>query len=267
MPVIGIDNERCNGCNICLTTCVVFRPDKENHKVIFNDPDGFCNSCGKCIARCPQDAILHDIDDDSYEFEGVNHLEKIITYDAIYKFVRAHRSVRLYKDKNVEKDKLQKMFEVMRYAPTGGNLRSERFVVISDPLIIKKLNNAVVEQLNKNKEMHEQYGKLFERISKIFKSPVFFDAPHIVFVESDEDSEFEANNIGIVITYGRLAAQSLGLGTCWNGWTQIAMHDNPEIKKIVNLTGKRVGVYMVGYPAVKFFRAPPRSQKSIRGLE
>jgi len=267
MPVTGIDIEKCNGCNICLTTCVVFRPDKENQKVIFNDPDGFCNACGKCIARCPQDAILHDIDDDSYEFEGVNHPETIISYDEIYKFIRAHRSIRLYKGKQVEKEKLHKMFEVMRYAPTGGNLRSERFSIISDPIIIKKLSDAVVDQLNKNQEMHEQYGKLFERISRIFKSPVFFDAPHVVFVESDENTDMEANNIGIIVTYGRLAAQSLGVGTCWNGWTQIAMRDNQEIKKIANLTGKRVGVFMLGYPAVKFFRSPPRSKKSIKGLD
>jgi nitroreductase/NAD-dependent dihydropyrimidine dehydrogenase PreA subunit len=267
MPVTGINNEKCNGCNICLTTCLVFRPDKVNKKVIFNDPDEFCNDCGQCIARCPQDAIMHDIDDEALEFEGVKRPQTIISYDELYKFIRAHRSIRLYKNKKVKKDDMLKIFDAMKYAPTAQNLRSERFSVVSDPAVIKQLNDAVIEQLNKNATMHERYGDLFRRIGKIFNSPVYFDAPHIVFVESDDDDNMEENNIGIIITYGRLAAQSLGLGTCWNGWTQIAMHDNSDIKKIVNITGKRVGVFMLGYPGVRYLRSPPRSSKVYTGIE
>ena len=112
-----------------------------------------------------------------------------------------------------------------------------------------------------------KYGLLFKLLGKAFNSPVFFDAPHVIFVDSPLMFDSEFLNIGIIITYGRLAAKALGLGTCWNGWTQIAMMRNPEIKKIANIKGNKVGVFILGYPAVKFYRSPPRAPKKIEGLD
>lgn len=86
-------------------------------------------------------------------------------------------------------------------------------------------------------------------------------------MDSSDDSNSELLNIGIIITYGRLAAQALGLGTCWNGWTTDAMQFNSKINELVKIQGKKVGVFILGYPAVKFYRSPPRSPKIIDGLE
>ena len=266
MPIVGIDYEKCNDCNICLTSCFLFRRDKTQNKVIFNDSTEFCNLCGKCIAKCPQDAILYEDIGEAYAYEGVNKPETIASYETIYKFLRANRSVRLYKKKKVQNDKIKKVFEAMFHAPTGGNERSERFSILSDRDRIKNLNDTVLEAILSNPEMNERYGELFGLISRVFHSPVFFDAPHVIFVDSPDDSEIEANNIGIIITYGRLAAQALGLSTCWNGWTQMAMRFNPKIKELAKITGNMVGVFIIGYSAEKFYRSPPRSPKPIDGL-
>ena len=75
------------------------------------------------------------------------------------------------------------------------------------------------------------------------------------------------NNMGIIITYGRLAAQALGLGTCWNGWTQIAIHLNPKIKKIAKLRGKAVAAFTIGYPDTEYHRIPPRPMNKVRFIE
>ena len=77
----------------------------------------------------------------------------------------------------------------------------------------------------------------------------------------------EVTNIGIIVTYGRLAAQALGLGTCWNGLTQWAMGVNPAIKKMTGVRGKKFGVFIVGYPDMTFHRTAPRSKKPIKGLK
>lgn len=266
MSIVEIDYEKCNNCKICLSTCILFRYNQEAEKIEYKDPQNFCNLCGQCIARCPENAILYENMGEAFEFEGVSKPDTIISYDSLYNFMRAHRSIRRFRERKVPGELLQKVFDAMSQAPTGDNVRSETFSILSDPDQIKRLNDAVIEELLKDEYMNERYGKLFYLLGKAFRSPVFFDAPHVIFVDSPNTYEVEMNNIGIIITYGRLAAQALGLGTCWNGWTQIAMKNNPELKKLGNIKGESVGVFIIGYPAVKFYRSAPRTLKEINGL-
>ncbi|TXT53659.1 MAG: Nitroreductase [Promethearchaeota archaeon] len=266
MSIKGIDYDKCSTCKQCLITCTLFRYDKENQRVFFQDSDDFCNLCGHCIARCPEDAILYDNLGKPYEFENLNTPEKIVSYEDLLKFFKAHRSIRRYRRKKVPKKTLEKVFEAMNYAPTAANARTEKFSIISDNDKLKEVNDAVINELMKDEGMKRKYGTLFKLLSKAFHYPIFFDAPHVIFVTSPFNHEQEANNIGIIITYGRLAAESLGLGTCWNGWTQIAMNRNPDIRKLANLKGKRVGLFTIGYPSVKFHRTAPRKIKKPEGF-
>lgn len=274
MPILGIDYEKCSNCNICLTTCFYLRRDKEKNKVVYNDPMNFCNLCGHCIGRCPEDAIIYEDMGEAYAYEGVRKPETIISYDTLYKFLRANRSTRLYRKKNVPVEILEKVFEAMTHAPTGSNLRSERFTILSNQEIIKKLSDAVQEELLKDpKKQYEdifpkkQYEDIFSRLANLFRNPIFFDAPHLIIVDSMRDTNSEENNIGIIITYGRLAAQALGVGTCWNGWTKHAMMNNSKIKELAGIKGKRMGLFTIGYPAnIKYHRSPPRTPKKVYGL-
>ena len=266
MPIIGIDYEKCNNCKICLSTCILFRYNQETEKIDYKDSQNFCNLCGQCIARCPENAILHENMGEASEFEGVDKPDTILSYDSLYNFMRAHRSIRRFRKKKVPAELLRSVFAAMNHAPTGDNVRSETFSILSDSDQMKRLNDAVIEELLKDEYMNERYGKLFYLLGKAFRNPIYFDAPHVIFVDSPYAHEVEMNNLGIIVMYGRLAAQSLDLGTCWNGWTQIAMDSNPNIKKLANIKGERVGVFILRYPAVKFYRSAPRTLKEIDGL-
>jgi len=266
MPILGIDYEKCINCGTCLTACPLFARKNKN-KVVFRNIQDFCNLCGHCIGKCPEDAILYEDMGEALAYEGVDKTEKIASYDIVLKMLRANRSIRLYKKQKVPIDLLKNVFEAMNHAPTGGNMRSERFSIISDKEKIKKLSDAVIEELLKDPQMSARYKMLFSILEKIYYSPVFFDAPHVIFVSSSINFESVAHNIGIIITYGRLAAQALGLGTCWNGLTQGAMMMNPEIQKMVGIRGKKIGCFIIGYPDEIYHRSPPRSIKKITGLE
>jgi nitroreductase/NAD-dependent dihydropyrimidine dehydrogenase PreA subunit len=269
LPILGIDYDKCINCGACLTLCPakLFSNGEKNDRVIFQDPNRMCISCGHCIAGCPENAVLKKGMGESYSFDGVEKPETIISYGSLYNLLQAHRSIRRYKKEKVPSNILSKVFDAMQYAPTGMNLRSETVSVLSDDSRIKALSDAVQKELLSSPQVAAIYGEVFARLAKEFRSPVFYDAPHIIFVSSNMGVAGESNTIGIIITYGRLAAQTLGLGTCWNGWTQAAMELNPKIKEMAGVKGRKIGVFTLGYPDMTFYRTAPRVHKPVRDLK
>jgi ferredoxin len=268
MPIIGIDYDKCINCGLCVKECPRrFIEDTEKNKIIFQDPTGSCIICGHCIAICPENAILYeDLGDDPYNFDGLEDIGNYISYEKIFNFLRAIRSIRHYKKEKVPDIILRKVIRAMECAPTGANVRAEKIAVLSEPTQIKSLSEAVVEELLKNPATRARWEGSFEVRKKIYEYPIYFDAPHVIIVYSSGNTSIEHYNIGNIITYGRLAAQSLGLGTCYNGWTQIAFEINHKLTKIAGVRGKSWGVITIGYPSVKYLRCPPRSHKKVRGL-
>lgn len=268
MPILGIDYDKCTLCKECMRECVRrFIFDELEQKIIYQDPTGTCMLCGHCIAICPENAILYEgFKDEVYEFEGINELETIIPYNNLHNFVRAHRSIRYYKRKSVPPEILKKVIDVMQYAPSGNNMRSEKYTIISDPVKIKKLSDTIIEVLLADPSERKRNEKSFEARKQIYDAQIFFDAPHIILVSSVLDIPLENFNLGISITYGRLAAQTLGLGTCWVGYAQMAADLDKRIFKVAGIRGYRLGAFAIGYPSISYKRCPPRPHRRIKGL-
>ena len=267
MPIIGIDYDKCSVCGTCITTCPrrLFK-DEEGDKISYGDSNSMCIRCGHCVARCPEDAVLFDDMGESFEFEGINNPEKIISFEEMYKFLQAHRSIRQYKKQSVPNEVLQKVFNAMQCAPTGRNMRSESFLIISDKEQLNELSNAIQETLTNDKARGGLYGERLANLAKEFEIPVYFDAPHLIIVSSQLSTPIGIQNVANIITYGRLAAHSLGLGTCWNGWTQLAMELNPKIMKLARIRAKQLGAFTIGYPNYEVYRTPPRPFKHVKGM-
>ena len=272
MSVIGIDKEKCTNCKLCIQECgrAYFSVNKDK-EVVFNESLNTCNICGHCIAICPEDAIITKDLDDVETFEGIDSPESIVDFDKIYKFIRAKRSIRLYKNKKVPKELIEKVFDAMRYAPSASNARKWRYVILSDPEKIEALSDEIVK--SNYAYMGFQSG---EQALKYFKSigrSIFYNAPHVIVLyyrvveKSSVMLGIRANDAGIALTYGMLAAESLGLGTCWIGMVQVAIPMNREILNILGIKGMVLGAFTLGYPAVKYRRTAPRPPLKIKGLE
>jgi len=129
------------------------------------------------------------------------------------------------------------------------------------------MSDAIVEEFNKDPSLKEQFSRQLEFHAKEMQSPVYFDAPHVIIVSSPFNILMGGFNIGNIITYGRLAAQSLGLGTCWNGWTHLAFHKNPTLKKLAKIRGSLVTAFIFGYEDNKYYRVPPHLKKKVKIFE
>ncbi|MFX0032115.1 MAG: nitroreductase family protein [Candidatus Hodarchaeota archaeon] len=269
MAIVGINYDKCTNCGLCNKECQwLFIKNEQQNKIIFEDIHGRCNLCGHCIAVCPQEAIIYEnLGDDPYYFDGIEDLENYIPYERISNFLRANRSIRHYKNKPIPELILKKVIRVMEYAPTGANVRGEKITIISNPEQLKDLSDGIIDELLKNSAIKSRSGERFKKLRKTHKHAIFHDAPHIIIVSSFGDSALDHYNIGNIITYGRIGAQSLGLGTCYIGYAQMAFKSNSKLLKIAKIIGKSWGVITIGYPNIKYLRCPPRSYKKIKSLD
>lgn len=271
MSITGIDYEKCSGCKKCIADCTrsLFKEDPTGKIIRLADEMNRCNFCGKCVAICTgrenggrrENAILWkgDWEDD------VEVVEDAVSYEKLMQLLKAKRSVRQYKNKPVPPDLLKKVFEAMRYASSADNRRAWNFSVISDPLIIKKLSQEAI------KIVYQYVGfPTSESALKYFNStnedPIFRNAPTVIFLSAGPNVSMPLVDAGIILTHGRLAAHSLGLGTCWIGMAH-GLGFNKEAMEIIGLKGKITGVLIIGFPAVKYKRTPPRAPLRVKGLK
>ena len=68
----------------------------------------------------------------------------------------------------------------------------------------------------------------------------------------------------IATTYAMLAAQSLGLGSCWIG-TSVVLNHHPQLKQKYRIPkdNEVTGMLVIGYPAVGMQRSLRRELASV----
>ncbi len=265
MPILGIDYEKCNDCQICYNACYrYFRRDKELNKMVFEDPNNLCDSCGRCIARCKSDAILYENFGEFLTFEEAQNPSTLISYDNMHKFMSAKRSIRGFKKKKVPKADLKKVLDTMKYAPTGANIRTLECTIISDNEKIKELSGVVMDAIIASRL--PRYYENFIKAKKYGIDTIFHNAPHVMIIHSENPGD--AMNSTIALTYGMLCAQTLGLGSCWIGLAHGVLSSSKEIQeKYTGIQGIVWGVIIIGYPTQIYYRVPPRPDIKTKGLE
>ena len=147
----------------------------------------------------------------------------------VYEAIRARHSVRSYQDRPVEREKLARILEAARQAPSARNDQEWRFVVVSD-------------QAKKEALATEASSQHF-----------MLEAPLIIAACAQTDGRVMgcgqlAYPIDVAIALEHIALQAVteGLGTCWVG-----AFDEQAVKETLNIPeGVRVVELMpLGYPA------------------
>ncbi|MBU7019035.1 MAG: nitroreductase family protein [Theionarchaea archaeon] len=146
--------------------------------------------------------------------------------------LRNRRSIRVYKDKDVEDCILWKIFDVCRFSPTSRNSQSYSFKVIRDKKMLAYLASV-------RGEPSAPIGR----------------APLAVAVISDPEKSGAYIQDGCIAGYHfMLVASCYGLGTCW-----IAAMDRSDVKEMLNIAERYyiTTITPLGYPE-KIPEAPPR---------
>jgi nitroreductase len=143
--------------------------------------------------------------------------------------VASRKSVRGYANREVEEEKLAKVLEAARLAPSWANRQCCKYVVIKDKAKIEELSG--------------------------FINPWLKQAPVVLAACADPADSGTRNgmdyylvDVGISMQQLILAATDLGLGTCW-----IGAFDEAKVKKLLEVPEnvKVVALTPLGYPSEK----------------
>lgn len=141
------------------------------------------------------------------------------TFETIYK----RRSVRVYKDQSIEKEKIDKLIDAARLAPTAGNRQKFKLIIVNYEE--KDLKKTLAVACNQQHFVGT--------------------ASHIVAGISEPDYKWHQVDTAIVLEHIVLEAVELGLGTCW-----IGAFKEDDVKKILKIPEdkKVVALLIIGYP-------------------
>lgn len=151
--------------------------------------------------------------------------------------IEKRRSIRRFDGREVTEEDIARMLKAALSAPSSKNSRSSSFMVVDD------------RELLENMAEMRDFGSAFLK-----------DAPLAVAVMGDETlTDLWVDNAAISATYLQLAAEALGLSSCWvhvNG--RLHKKDDPSagtaaeyLNKILPVpAGRRIlCVIAIGYPA------------------
>ncbi|MEM1484693.1 nitroreductase family protein [Oscillospiraceae bacterium PP1C4] len=121
----------------------------------------------------------------------------------LFEAIEKRRSIRAYSDEQVSEEQLQKVLEAGRLAPSWKNGQCWRYVVVSDPVLKKKLGEEV--NFNPDRTSYEKAAYVLVLCADPADSGNRSGKPYYLV------------DAGIVLEHTVLAATALGLGTCWVG--------------------------------------------------
>jgi nitroreductase len=142
----------------------------------------------------------------------------------VFEALQKRRSVRAYDPAPVPDEKLVRILEAARLAPSAGNIQPRRFIVVID---------------------HEKRKILARRFAKFLA-----ESPVVIVGCGDEKAspKWFAIDVAIAMQNMVLTATSEGLGTCWVG-----TFDEKQVKDILKIpeSVRVVALLALGYPRQK----------------
>ncbi|HCW54655.1 MAG TPA: nitroreductase [Clostridium sp.] len=270
-----VDRDKCIACMQCIKDCPtgdIYLKDGKAH--VKNEA---CIKCGHCVAICPVKAVATD----DYDMDEVLEFDKEtfeIPAERLLNYIKFRRSVRRFKNKPVEKEKIEKIIEAGRFTQTGTNSQDVSYIVVSDKLdelkemtyeILNKKGQHILDNMSPELKPLERYANLWTKMYLAHKGDpgkhdrLFFNAPVIIIVTAKNEL-----NGALASSNMELMVDTLGLGTFFNGFFQVAAKDNKEIMDFLNIKDGRklVTCMVIGYPNVVYKRTVPRKKADITWL-
>ncbi|MBP5246702.1 MAG: nitroreductase family protein [Fibrobacter sp.] len=168
--------------------------------------------------------------------------------------ILSRRSTRSYQSLPVEQEKLEKILEAGRCAPSGGNNQTAHFLVIQKEDVLKKLVELVQNAFAKMEVYDGMYKSIRNSILQSKKGNYVFhyNAPVLIVVANQKDYGNNMADTACAVENMMLEANDLDLGSCWINQLRW-LNEDPTLvaylKELGMQTDERVYASVaIGYP-------------------
>ena len=183
----------------------------------------------------------------------------------ILRIIKNRKSIRVYEDRPVPKESLDKILEAGLWGPSIHHLQPWEFIIIEKSDLIKSISEIFVE---KSKEINIPgffSGPTIRSLTNakslicVYNTGEVTDFAKMVdkkYIENSAIAELSA--IAAAIQNMILTAESLGIGSCW---LDAPLFCGDEINELLEVNHRVVALISFGYPAEAGRRAPRKSKE------
>ena len=285
----------CKQCGSCVDLCPnrIIQKDDSNKIIFRSDRLWMCFQCGHCMAVCPTESIQIprlSYDRDFYPLPIMDGQE----YDQFSHLIDSRRSVRSFQDRTVPHELMEKIVRAIQSAPPSFPPIKTEIVVIEDTTLLRKalplmislydkmihaMGNPIARQIIRRNVGRETFITLQKHVVPLLvnrmpdlksgkEDTIMRRAPALILFHADRNCENYKTDITIAITFGILAAHSLGLGATIMDLIPPAVEKSKELRKLFKIPdGNDVVASMIlGFPKHRFLRGIRRELKSVSWL-
>ena len=270
MSKIIVDANKCDKCGICIIECPssVISKDKDGIPEIPEAKKSVCIRCGHCEAVCPKEALTLQFRTGEKTDSAI--LDGNIPPEKLSAFLKTRRSIRRFKTNPVPKETIDKILEVARYAPTGGNSQGVKWLIIHDTLQVKLMTGICIDWMKELAKADPEAGlkfaatdfiKAYEKGNDLFCR----NAPHIAITYSHQLNGSAQTDAVIALTQFELLCKSYGVGTCWAGFFAMAMKQWRPLIEELKLPEDHVPNFamLFGFADSEYFLIPRRKPVNV----
>ncbi len=270
MATILVDEDLCTRCGLCTVVCPVsiVDPAYENTLPVVRDENAnLCMGCGHCEVICPTQALLLNILPGEKEElpAGAGEIDAI---DLGY-YMKKRRSIRFFTEEPVSREDILQILDVVRYAPSGSNVRPVEWIVVHDPKDVRKVAELTIEwmkSLINSAHPLNVYAPVLVRAWEKGQDVICRDAPHLLVAHVPENTPIASVDGVIALTHFDIAAPAFGIGTCWAGYITLAALSYEPLKKELGIPARRTCAFamLFGHPKYQTHGLPRRSQVTVK---
>jgi nitroreductase/NAD-dependent dihydropyrimidine dehydrogenase PreA subunit len=267
--IIKADESLCINCGSCIRACPGGLIYKKDFPAPIENGWVLCIDCGHCVAVCPTEA-MHQRSMSPGDCDPID-IHLVPQWDKVKQYLKSRRSIRTFINKPIEKEKIEQLLDIARFAPNGANRQVIKWIVVNDSVKAHQMAKMTIDWM---KAVREKNPALYQEANlEVFVSSwdggenrISRGAPCVVVACAPKDERTAPPAAMIAIGQIQLAAPALGLGTTFTGSINTAAQSYSPLIELLGIPEGYMafGGFVIGYPAETYLRIPIRKHADIK---